>query len=146
MKKVLVCFPNSTREYLYETNLKLIEGAEYKIVADNDFTYSSPVIVLSNDYKGKTSFSGRLREITKADIVSAPPRKRDIIKSVYFNKKKGITTVVWIDNTKTMVECSSQDKVDMEKAILACFMKRRYDNRGYYNEYLRKAIKNIVEV
>lgn len=60
------------------------------------------------------------------------------VKNIYFNKEKGVTTVLWEDRTVTMVTCGKDDVWDEEKAIALCFMKRAFDNKGKYNEVLKK--------
>lgn len=139
IKLVSVTFGKNPKEYCYYTRLDLIKGATYNIMADNVTTYKIPVTVkkISHDQ----SYSGpiKLREITSAKLLSAPPRPETKIKNVLFNKAKGITTVVWCDNKVTMVKCHPDEfAFDKEKAIALCFMKRAYDNRGCFNNELKK--------
>lgn len=139
MKNIGVVFPNSTKVYLYQTKLNLIEGGVYDITVDGGHTYTSYVTVLG---PVKTNYSGNIRTITAAKLIDAPKKKNNVIKNTYFNYKDKITTVVWADGTNTMVTCQDGDEFDEEKAILACFVKRFFDNRGYYNEVINDAIKN----
>ena len=143
MKKLVsVTFGKNPKEYLYLTNLELLKGATYDIVADNITSYKTPVtikkITKEWDYNGPMS----LREITSAKLLSAPPRPKSNIKSVLFNHKDKITTVVWIDGSVTTVKCHPEDNFDEEKALAMCFMKRSYDNRGCFNEALKEIINN----
>ena len=69
-------------------------------------------------------------------------RPVDLVKKVVFNERKGATTVLWNDGTVTVVKCSEEDEWDEEKAIAICFMKKMYQNRGCFNEFLRKYLDN----
>ena len=143
MKKIGVVFPNSSKIYVYQTELKLIHNGIYDITVDGEHTYTSFVKVLG---PVKTNYDGYIRTITKAQLVEAPPRKNSGIKKVYINKKKKTVTILWTDNTNTTVACQKVDTFDEEKGILACYMKRVFENRGYYNEIIKDAIKNAEGV
>lgn len=69
-------------------------------------------------------------------------RPVDLVKKVIFNERKGATTVLWNDGTVTVVKCSEEDEWDEEKGIAVCFMKKMYQNRGCFNEFLRKYLDN----
>ena len=143
MKTIGVSFPNSSKVYVYQTNFKLIKGAVYEITADGDHTYTSPVKVLG---PVKCDYTGNIRTITDVKLVQAPPRKDSGIKKVYINKKKQAITILWKDETSTTVICQSGDTFDEEKGILACYMKKVFENRGYYNEIIKDAIKNAERI
>ena len=139
---VSVTFGKNPKEYLYLTNLELLKDATYDIVADNVTTYKTPVTIkrIKNEWEYYGSID--LREITSAKLLSAPPRPKGKIKSVLFNHRDKITTVVWIDGSVTTVKCHPEDKFDEEKALAMCFMKRSYDNRGCFNEALKEIVNN----
>ena len=143
MKKIGVVFPNSSKVYVYQTELKLIRNSIYDITVDGEHTYTSFVKVLGTV---KTNYDGYIRTITKARLVEAPPRKNSGIKKVYINKKKKTVTILWVDNTNTTVTCQKGDNFDEEKGILACYMKKVFENRGYYNEIIKDAIKNAERI
>ena len=143
MKQIGVVFPNSSKVYVYQTELKLIRNGIYDITVDEGHTYTSFVKVLG---PVKTNYDGYIRTITKARLVEAPPRKNSRIQKVYINKKKKTVTILWVDNTNTTVTCQNGDTFDEEKGILACYMKRFFENRGYYNEIIKDAIKNAERV
>ena len=143
MKKIGVVFPNSSKVYVYQTELKLIRNGVYDITVDGEHTYTSFVKVLGTV---KTNYDGYIRTITKARLVEAPPRKNSGIKKVYINEKKKTVTILWTDNTNTTVTCQNGDTFDEEKGILACYMKKVFENRGYYNEIIKDAIKNAERV
>lgn len=65
------------------------------------------------------------------------PRPKDPVKSILINPAKGVTTVVWNDGTVTVVHCI-EEEFDAEKGIAMCFMKKAFDNRGCFNEFLKK--------
>lgn len=65
------------------------------------------------------------------------PKPRDPVKSILINPVKGATTVVWKDGTATMVHCNNEE-FDAEKGIAMCFMKKAFDNRGCFNDFLNK--------
>lgn len=143
MKTIGVSFPSSSKVYVYQTNLKLIKGAVYEITADGNYTYTSPVKVLG---PVKCDYTGNIRTITDVKLIQAPPRKDSGIKKVYINKKKQAITILWKDKTSTTVICQPGDIFDEEKGILACYMKRTFENRGYYNEIIKNAIKNAERI
>lgn len=65
------------------------------------------------------------------------PRPKDPVKSILINPVKGATTVIWNDGTVTVVHCI-EEEFDAEKGIAMCFMKKAFDNRGCFNEFLKK--------
>lgn len=149
MKKVGVVFPNNGKVYVYQTKLNLIEGAVYDIIVDGFQTYTSYVTVVLNNLKNTAldnTYKGKIRTITEAKIINAPRRKDSDIKKVFINKTKKSTTIIWNDGTKTTVKCQDGDIFDEEKGIMACYMKRFFENRGYYNEIIKKAIKDAERV
>ena len=139
MNYVFVKFSGTVKNYLYKTKLNLMKGATYKIVADGITTYASPVKVCSI-VPTRPNFEGVIREITTAEIVTAPPRPKVSSKFV-INKEKGTTVALWNDGTKTIVKCQPGDSFDAEKGIAMCFMKRYFNNRGCYNDWLREVLK-----
>ena len=143
MKKIGVVFANSNKVYVYQTELKLIRNGVYDITVDGEHTYTSFVKVLG---PVETNYNGYIRTITKARLVEAPPRKNSCIKKVYINEKKKTVTILWVDDTNTTVTCQKGDTFDEEKGILACYMKKVFENRGYYNEIIKDAIKNAERV
>lgn len=143
MKKIGVVFPNSSKVYVYQTELKLIRNGVYDITVDGEHTYTSFVKVLG---PVETNYNGYIRTITKARLVEAPPRKNSCIKKVYINEKKKTVTILWVDDTNTTVTCPKGDTFDEEKGILACYMKKVFENRGYYNEIIKDAIKNAERI
>ena len=62
------------------------------------------------------------------------------IKGIWFNQKKGITVVKWIDNSITKVSTQNDEKFDSEKGIALCFMKKICGNTGNYNEILKQYV------
>ena len=72
MNYVRVGFSESSKDYIYKTKLNLIEGATYKIIADEITTYATPVKVRKIT-SSRPNFDGVIREITTAEIVTAPP-------------------------------------------------------------------------
>lgn len=74
------------------------------------------------------------------DAKRAQEPEPDVVKAVYFNYEKGATTVVWFDGMRTTVSCQNGEDFDEEKAIALCFMKRIFDNKGCFNNYMRKYI------
>ena len=112
MNYVYVKFSGTEKNYVYKTKLNLIKGATYKIVADGITTYTSPVKVCSI-VSIRPSFDGIIREITTAEIITAPPRPKVSAKFV-INKEKGTTVALWRDGTKTIVKCQTGDSFDAE--------------------------------
>lgn len=145
MNYVTVKFNGTVKNYIYKTKLNLIEGATYKIVADGTTTYNNFVKVCG----GTTTcpnYEGVIREITTAEIITAPPRPKIGAKFI-INKEKGVTVAIWKDGTKTIVKCQPEDAFDAEKAIALCFVKRAFKNRGCYNDWIREVMEenNVAE-
>ena len=139
MNYVTVKFNGTMKNYVYKTKLNLIEGAVYKIIADGTTTYTSHVKVC-DIAKTRPNYEGFIREITTAEIITAPPRPKVTAKFI-INKEKGTTVALWKDGTKTIVKCQAGDSFDAEKGIAMCFMKRYFENRGWYNEWMREVLK-----
>lgn len=139
MNYVYVKFSGTEKNYLYKTKLNLIKNATYKIVADGITTYDNPVEVCSI-VPIRPNFNGIIREITTAEIITAPPRPKMEAK-FFINKEKGTTVALWKGGTKTIVKCQTGDSFDAEKGIAMCFMKRYFNNRGWYNEWMREVLK-----
>ena len=139
MNYVFVKFSGTVKNYLYKTKLNLMKGATYKIVADGVTTYASPVKVCSI-VSTRPNFDGVIREITTAEIVTAPPRPKVSSKFV-INKEKGTTVALWDDGTKTIVKCHPGEIFDAEKGIAMCFVKRCFKNRGWDNQWMREVLK-----
>lgn len=140
---VKVKFNGVGNEYIYWTKLPMIEGATYWIVADHRTEYSNPVQVMkvkTDSHAHERYLNGnRIREITIAELASAPARPKSLIKNVYYNPEKRVTTVLWNDNfPATLITQHELDEYDGEKALAMAFMKRAYDNRGCFNEDLKK--------
>lgn len=137
-----VKFKNYYKTYLYKSNLNLIENGIYKIIADDVTEYETPVeIIKRRNIKDKNDYKGKVREITSAKLISAPKRKDSGIKEVFFNEDKRTTCVLWKDGTRTIVKCNENDSWDKEKALSICYMKKFFDNKGYFNEVLKKYCK-----
>lgn len=117
------------------------------------YTYTNPYTTIYPNYEQQISdirkdvddlneiHDKELKELHKEII----PRPKDLIKNVWFNKKKGTVTVRWTDDQVTMIHCHEEDEFDLEKAIAICFMKKAYDNRGCFNEFLKKWLENAVD-
>lgn len=69
------------------------------------------------------------------------PKPKDPVKSILINPVKSVTTVVWNDGTVTVVHCNNEE-FDAEKGIAMCFMKKTFDNRGCFNDFLNKYLND----
>lgn len=150
MKAVWVNFVGgSTKQYVYLTNLNLMDDGVYNIVADGRTIYNNPVkILFQKDVSNSSIISGdfHLRTITHAKIVQAPDRPDHGIKKMFINPKKKTTVIWWKDGTKTKVKCQDGENFDVEKGVALCYMKKFFNNRGCYNEILKEAIRQSEEV
>lgn len=52
------------------------------------------------------------------------------------------TIVYWTDGSRTVVTCSEEDKFVEETGFALCFLKKCLGNKGSYNNYIRKQLKN----
>ena len=143
MKLIKVKFAMShfDRVYYYRTQLNLIKGGVYDIVADNRTHYDNPITVIDDNVPTRELPVGvSIREITSAKVVSAPPKPTGGIENIYLNEDKGVVVIKWVDGTKTKVKCQGNEPFDAEKGIALCFMKRAFYNRGCYNDVFKKYI------
>lgn len=69
------------------------------------------------------------------------PKPKDPVRSILINPAKGATTVVWNDGTVTIVHCDGEE-FDAEKGIAMCFMKKVFDNRGCFNDFLKTYLED----
>lgn len=139
MNFVGVKFNGKGKTYHYYTNLDLILGADYDIVADGRTKYSSPVRVVEQ-FTVRHNYEN-IRTITNAKLVSCNPRPKDGLNKVIFDEEAGVTVALWCDGTKTIVRCQEGDTFDKEKAVALCYMKKVLGNRGSFNETLKKWVK-----
>ena len=141
MKYVTVKFKGTEKRYIYKTRLNLMVGAIYDITADNSKTYNNPVLIEGINEKAPKNYSYAypMREITDAVLIQAPRRPTANVK-IIINEKKKTTVAIWGDGSKTVVKCQPGDEFDAEKGIAMCFVKRSFNNRGCYNDWMREVI------
>ena len=141
MKYITVKFKGTEKRYIYKTRLNLMVGAVYDITADNSKTYNNPVLIEGINEKAPKNYryAYPMREITNAVLIQAPRRPTANVK-IIINEKKKTTVAIWGDGSKTVVKCQPGDEFDAEKGIAMCFVKRSFNNRGCYNDWMREAI------
>lgn len=141
MKYIIVKFKGTEKRYIYKTRLNLMVGAIYDITADNSKTYNNPVLIEGINEKAPKNYNYAypIREITNAVLIQAPRRPTANVK-IIINEKKKTTVAIWGDGSKTVVKCQPGDKFDAEKGIAMCFVKRSFNNRGCYNDWMREVI------
>ena len=138
MDRVAVKFNGVGKTYIYNTEVDLILGGTYKIIADDRTSYDNPVLVVAKESDFQKRFivpaDVPIRTITRAKVVKAPPCPDGSIDKIYLNVNKGATVVIWTDGTKTKVKCQDNEPYDYEKGIALCFMKRAFANRSCFND------------
>ena len=141
MKYIIVKFKGTEKRYIYKTRLNLMVGAIYDITADNSKTYNNPVLIEEINEKAPKNYNHAypMREITNAVLIQAPRRPTANVK-IIINEKKRTTVAIWGDGSKTVVKCQPGDEFDAEKGIAMCFVKRSFNNRGCYNDWMREVI------
>lgn len=141
MKYITVKFKGAEKRYIYKTRLNLMVGAIYDITADNSKTYNNPVLIEGINEKAPKNYNYAypMREITNAVLIQAPRRPKANVK-IIINEKKKTTVAIWGDGSKTVVKCQPGDEFDAEKGIAMCFVKRSFNNRGCYNDWMREVI------
>lgn len=141
MKYIIVKFKGTEKRYIYKTRLNLMVGAVYDITADNSKTYNNPVLIEGINEKAPKNYNYAypMREITNAVLIQAPRRPIANVK-IIINEKKKTTVAIWGDGSKTVVKCQPGDEFDAEKGIAMCFVKRSFNNRGCYNDWMREVI------
>lgn len=139
----------SAKYHIIKCKEDLIIGAKYKLTITSndrysDFTYQTTAQIIncitSKKVKQFNIDINSLDLITDATLSQLAPID-DNINNIYFNKEKRTTTILWKDGSYTTVKCSENDEWDEEKAISLCYMKRKFNNRGCYNEVFKKWIK-----
>ena len=139
MRFIKVKFKNYSKEYYFKTDLNLISGGVYYIVADNKTKYDTPVFIVDNNVpKSVIQYIGNIRTITSARLICAPPKPDGFFDKIWINKEKRTVVIKWKDGVKTKVKCQDGDSFDAEKGIALCYMKRFFENRGCYNDVLKK--------
>ena len=137
MNIVAVKFDGSpNKKYYFYTKLNLMKEGIYEIVADNVTTYNNRVKIV-NIYPSQKSDFEKLRTITDAKLIQAPPKPDKPYKKIIVNAVKETICILWKDGTKTIMKPQSDDEFDLEKGIAMCFMKRWYDNRGCFNDVFK---------
>ena len=141
MKYIIVKFKGTEKRYIYKTRLNLMVGAIYDITADNSKTYNNPVLIEEINEKAPKNYNHAypMREITNVVLIQAPRRPTANVK-IIINEKKKTTVAIWGDGSKTVVKCQPGDEFDAEKGIAMCFVKRSFNNRGCYNDWMREVI------
>ena len=141
MKYIIIKFKGTEKRYIYKTRLNLMVGAIYDITADNSKTYNNPVLIEEINEKAPKNYNYAypMREITNAVLIQAPRRPTANVK-IIINEKKKTTVAIWGDGSKTVVKCQPGDEFDAEKGIAMCFVKRSFNNRGCYNDWMREVI------
>lgn len=141
MKYIIVKFKGTEKRYIYKTRLNLMVGAIYDITADNSKTYNNPVLIEGINEKAPKNYNYAypMREITNAVLIQAPRRPTANVK-IIINEKKKTTVAIWGDGSKTVVKCQPGDEFDAEKGIAMCFVKRSFNNRSCYNDWMREVI------
>lgn len=81
-----------------------------------------------------TDMVKKLKEDIALSLIDKLPRFR--IRRVVFNEPA--TIVFWEDGTKTVVKCQEEDVFMPETGIALCYMKKLFNNKGNYNEILKK--------
>ncbi len=122
------------KEYYFNTNLNLMKEGIYEIIADHTTIYNNRVEVV-NIYPSQKD--NRLRTITDAKLITAPPKPGKPYKKIIVNAEKETVCILWKDGTKTIMKPQPGDTFDVEKGIALCFMKRWYGNRGCFNDVFK---------
>lgn len=132
MNTVVVKFEGTPNKvYHFNTTLELIKDGIYEIVADNRTTYDNriKVVEIRPSHRSK-----KLRMITEAKLIQAPPKPEKPYKKIIVNVPKDTVCIIWKDGTKTVMRPQPGDEFDYEKGIALCFMKKIYGNRGCFND------------
>lgn len=145
------------KRYGYKTELDLQVGSTYSIITDDKQTYDNVKVVKIAEWLPQPSTStivaAKLIQSFR-DIPLTPevgknlqnkpiiPRKPNPIRKVYFNKEKDTTAVLWKDGEKTILKRDSRDEWDYEKVVAMAFMKKYFNNRGYYYDRLQEIIED----
>lgn len=77
------------------------------------------------------------KESLAREAAKPKPKPADPVKSITINPAAGTTTVVFKDGSVSMVHCNDEE-FDPEKGIAMCFMKKMFDCRGCFNDFLNK--------
>ena len=130
---VSVIFSTGGKVYNYNTNIDMIKGGIYDIVADGYTTYTNYVII----HDIKPGYNKSYRTITDAKFIKGPAKPQKPYKLITVNEAKQTVCVVWKDGTKTVMKPQEGDEFDFEKGVAMCFMKKAFGNRGCFNDAFR---------
>lgn len=89
---------------------------------------------------GLKLLSVNIEKSRDGDFTGTWPHIIPRIKSILFNEKKKVTTIIWNDNTKTMAKCTSDDDYDEEIGVAICIAKKYYNNN---QNQMRKEINKF---
>ena len=79
-------------------------------------------------------------KLAKCPLISCP--QLDVIAHYVHNELHGMPEI-----TFATAVCHADDKFDAEKGIAMCFVKRSFNNRGCYNDWIKKILKeNGVDI
>lgn len=81
------------------------------------------------DYSKYATYKPKEHKVTKPvvkEVIFAPPA----------------TIVYWTDGSRTVVKCDKNDIFNEEIGFALCYIKKILGNRGHYNTYIAKSIKN----
>ena len=92
---------------------------------------------------GNNKFTCTLTEPVNPWILFSAMNLFPNLTKVIFNEPA--TIVYWSDKTKTVVKCGEDDTYDKEKGLALCYMKKLFNNKGNYNEILKKWCKEKEE-
>ena len=159
------CIGHITSGYITSDTTPTITSSSYTVTYPPYDPIVSDYMYVNSDKK--IAIEGKLKEIKYKDIDISEaaielldlltdyqkhlndkkpvPRPLDPIENVYFNYKKGVTTVKWKDGTVTTVRCQGDESFDEEKGLAMCFVKKQFDNRGCFNEIIKKWIVDGVQ-
>ena len=104
----------------------------------NNENLFKPIEVTVDPWSIVTGTSTNTKAYVCTSSVSVTPLPE--VKEVIFSPPA--TIVYWKDGSRTVVKCSDDDYFDEETGFVLCFMKKILGNKGNFNTYIRKNIKN----
>lgn len=109
-------------------------------IADK-FTATFEKATFNQEFTAMVEDIRKLHEETVLSQICKLPRYQ--IAEVIFNEPA--TIVFWEDGTKTVVKCQEDDVFMPETGIALCYMRKLFNNKGNYNEILKKWSEKYYE-
>lgn len=125
------------KSHLY-TNNEGLKDAIFKWLEYAPSVETAGVICTESESITNGFLNGFLRRLSVEEN-----KLKDTIKSITFNKKKGITTVVFNDGDVQMSKCSDKDVFDEAVGVALCIATHLAGSKTKFKKFIAEHVKEI---